>query len=173
MIKKSVFEEELIFGMQRELQAHDKRQGMSNLVKAAENLHSAMEILEEAGLSAQANKVFKILEKIACDEHDAKTPHKPKNPTHVSDRHTKGLTSEKMVKNLSHHGTVFNLADAPDLDVNLKEIAKDITDKGGAFNMAFNVSEDQKADDLLNADIGEEPLEVSEPNPEKTFEDSD
>lgn len=142
MIKKSVFEDELIFGMRRELQAHDKKQGMSNLVKAAEKLHSAMDLLDEAGFSIQADKILAILNKIACDEHDAKGhPHKPKDPTNVSDRHTKGLTSEKMVKNLSHHGTVFNLAD------------------DGA--------------DLLNADIGEEPLEVSEPNPEKTFEDSD
>ena len=143
MIKKSVFEDELIFGMQRELQAHDKKQGMSNLVKAADHLHSALEILEEAGLSTQADKVLGILKKIACDEHDAKGPHKPKNPTNVSDRHTKGLTSEKMVNNLSHHGTVFNMAD------------------------------DGAADDLLNADLAEEPLEVSLPNPEKTFEDSD
>lgn len=141
MIKKSVFEDELIFGMQRELQSHDKKQGMNNLVKAADHLHSALEILDEVGFSAQADKILAILNKIACDQHDAKGPHKPKNPTNVSDRHTKGLTSEKMVKNLSQHGTVFNLAD--------------------------------DGNDLLSADIVEEPLEVSEPNPEKTFEDSD
>lgn len=36
---------------------------------------------------------------------------RPKNPTKVSDRHTKNLTSKKMIKNLKDHGTVFNMAD--------------------------------------------------------------
>lgn len=106
MIKKSVFEEELIHGMQRELHSHNKKQGMNNLVKAADYLHSALEILEEAGFDTQADKVFQILKKIAEDR-----PNKPKDPTKVSDKHTSGLTSEKQVKNLIDHGTVFNMAD--------------------------------------------------------------
>lgn len=36
---------------------------------------------------------------------------KPKDPRKISDPHTKGLTPEKMVKNLLHHGTEFNMAD--------------------------------------------------------------
>lgn len=132
-----------MFGMQRELHTHTKKQGMSNLVKAAEYLHSALDILEENGMRAQADKVLGILNKIASgDEQYANgKPNKPKNPTNVSDSHTKGLTSEKMVKNLEDHGTVFNMAD--------------------------------DGNDVLNAEITEEPLEVSEPDAEKTFEDSD
>lgn len=269
---RSKFEDELMFGMQRELHSEVKKQGMSNLVKAAEYLHSALDILEENGMQAQANKVLTILEKLASpkenkvrqlpsielllqhglkigdlktlsndafararvnkvfrsagisdedmakvigeknimskadvhdilsnqkyseigswitdpnqpigpsdvpnkpqeisfqsqlggmpraedvvfasiaqelglDDNDAKgKPHKPKNPTKVPKSDTHGLTSEKMIANLKHHGTVFNMAD------------------------------DGAADDLLDAEVGEEPLEVSEPNPDKTFEDSD
>src|SRR5271154_1460837 len=69
MIKQAVHEEELIHGMQRELQSHDKKQGMENLVKAADYLHSAMEIFEEAGLTAQADQVLTILAKIAHEKH--------------------------------------------------------------------------------------------------------
>lgn len=143
MIKKSVFEDELIAGMQRELQAHEKKQGMENLVKAADYLHSALEILEESGLTTQADEVLKILSKIAEDNQDAQ--HKrPKNPLKVHDPHTKGLTPDKQVKNLLNHGTPFNMAD------------------------------DGKADDLLNLDIDDKALEVTEaPSSQKDFEDED
>lgn len=139
MIKKSVFENELIAGMQRELRAHDEKQGMNNLVKAAEYLHSAVEIFEEAGMTVKADQVLNILSKIAGDDQDAKKKSK------VHDKHTHGLTSEKMLENLKQHGHVFNMADtAP-------------------------------ADDLLDADIGDEPLEVNEREDsfDKTFEDEE
>ncbi len=147
MIKKSVFDEELIAGMQHELQAHDKKQGIENLVKAADYLHSAMDILEEAGLTAHADQILKILAKIASDEQDARPgqPKHPKNPLKVHDPHTSGLTPKKMVKNILDHGHPLNLTD------------------------------DGKADDLLDADVGgeEAELEVLEKNlmPEMDFED--
>lgn len=143
MIKKSVFEDDLIAGMQRELRSYDKKQGMDNLVKAADYLHSAMEILEEAGLTAKADQILSVLSKIAHDEQDAKgKPRKPKNPTHVSDKHTHGLTPDKMVDNLKNHGIVFNMAD------------------------------DGSADDLLNADVNLE-VHEEESSFDKPFEDSD
>jgi len=136
MIKKSIFEAELIAGMQRELQSHDKKQGMENLVKAADYLHSAIEIFEEAGMTAQADKVLKILAKLATDSNDAK---KKKQPV---DKYTKGLTPEKMLKNLSEHGSVFNMVD------------------------------DNSADDLLNLDINDADLEVNnDVNDDPSFED--
>jgi hypothetical protein len=137
MIKKSIFEDELIRGMQLELQAHDKKQGMQNLVKAAEYLQSALEIFEEAGLNSKADQVLNILEKIALDSNNSKG-----SPHTVNDSHTNGLTPDKMTKNLQQHGTVFNMAD------------------------------DNKSDDLLNAEVKEQPIEVSD-DPNKTFEDSD
>jgi hypothetical protein len=143
MIKQAVHEAELIHGMQRELQSYDKKQGMDSLVKAAEYLHSVIEILEEAGLTAQADQVLTILAKIAIDEHDAKQKsHKP--PAKKTDPHTHGLTPEKMVENLKHHGIVFNL------------------------------SNDGKSDKLLNNDLAvdDNDLEVEEPTTsEKDFED--
>lgn len=66
MIKKAVFENDLILGMQRELQSHDKKVAMASLDQAGEKLHSAMEILEEAGLTAQADQVLSILQKIGA-----------------------------------------------------------------------------------------------------------
>lgn len=246
MIKKSVFENDLIAGMQHELQPFEKRAAVNNLVKAADYLHAAVEIFEEAGMTAKADQVLAILEKIAnkevkempsiralmgagvtqedlanpnsafararvctalrrlgytdkeiknylgdkfLSEEEAadilnpersflqindwfKNPHepigpadvqdkkpeismksllnpplpkadnisfasddndarKPKDPTKVSDSHTKGLTPEKMVANLEGHGTVFNMADdgfADDLlDLDLNEAAVELT----------------------------------------------
>lgn len=241
MIKKSVFEDELIHGMQRELQAHDKKQGMQNLVKAAEYLNAAVEIFEQAGMTAKADQVLRILGKIASPithvrkmpsmkklmdagvtkedllglgkghalskarvntafrslgytdkeiadfigahnmmgEREAelllspessiskiqewiKDPSMPIDPSkpqpgerisfesisqdqqaaHKPNGHTQGLTSEKMVENLKNHGIVFNLTD------------------------------DAAADDIMNVEINDEPLEVMDEDPEKTFEDS-
>ena len=105
-------QDELIFGMQRELQGFEKKEAMNNLVKAADYLQSAMDIFEQAGLTVQADKILKILSKIAEDNQDARgKPRKPKNPETISDRHTKGLTPERMVENLKHNGIVFNMAD--------------------------------------------------------------
>jgi hypothetical protein len=264
MIKKSVFEDDLIAGMQRELRSHDQKEGFKNLDKAVDYLNSAVQILEEAGMNAKADKVLRILGKIALGAgHDTKVKEMPsmkslmekgvtmedlkgvgkgdafskarvntafrrlgytdkeighlighhnlmhekeaadilshdrsfgkikewmKDPTmavdplkpqpgetisftslpsekkslppgedlvfksiaevnslgkQVHDRHTKGLTPEKMLSNLKNHGTEFNMAD------------------------------DGLADDLLNADIDHDPLEVSEEDLEKTFEDAD
>jgi hypothetical protein len=244
MIKKSVFENDLIAGMQRELRSHDQKQGFANLEKAADYLNSAVQILEEAGMTAKADKVLMILAKIATKtdtrvkempslkalvekgvkmedlknlgkgdafskarvntafrrlgytdkeishlighhnlmhEKEAaqllspersfekikewiKDPHAPISHTDpqakdsisftsiaqnlhdslgrpVSDRHTNGLTPEKMTKNLQDHGSVFNLSD------------------------------DGAADDLLNADIDNNNLEVFDED--KPFDNTD
>lgn len=145
MIKKAVYEDDLIAGMQRELQSYEKKQGIENLVKAADYLHSAMEILEEAGLTVQSEAILNILSKIAegrPGEHKHPTP---KNPLKVHDPHTHGLTPEKQVKNLLNHGTPFNMAD-----------------------------DQNSAEDLLNLDIDDKLLEVTEGNSDhKDFEDED
>lgn len=231
MIKKSVFEEELVAGMHKELVKNATNQDSDNLETAVDYLNSAVGIFEDAGMKVQADKVLRILAKmvdmtraqemptikalleagmlpsdvqeistnpiakarinkayrslgfsdkeiasfighhnlmnekdveeltdkdrafgkmwdwmqdpvavpassrlqsgdefnissVANDENDAKKK---------VDRHTKGLTSEKMIKNLKNHGTVFNL-----------------TDDGNA------------ADDMLNLEVGDDGLEVSE-----------
>ena len=103
-------ESEIIAGMQKELIKTASNQETANLGKAVDYLNSAIEIFEDAGLSVQANQVLKIIFKIAAE----------------TDRHTKGLTSDKMVNNLKNHGTVFNLSD-----------------------------DGQAADDMLNAEVGD------------------
>lgn len=177
--------QELIIGMLHELQSHEKKQGMENLVKAADYLHSAIEIFEEAGMTEQADKILKILAKIASDSNGAK--HKEhrlsekelmkwikdpksdereevsyksiakepnangddlvfksildesksddndaKKKKQLSDPHTKGLTSEKMLQNFKENGSWFNMVD------------------------------DNTAEDLLNLDINDADLEVNE-----------
>lgn len=351
MIKKSLFEEELIHGMQRELRGYEKKQGMASLVQAAEYLHSAAQIFEEAGLTAKADQILQILSKIAAthdtkvkmmpslqalmengvtqedlkgigrgdafskarvntafrrlgytdkeiahllgkhnlmseedaaelmnpkgapqrfmswikdptspidpenptpsekfqqnvtqwmkdpgppeefqmqsalppkqlpegedlvfksiaqelgleDDNDAKgKPRKPKNPTNISDRHTKGLTPEKMVENLKHHGTEFNMADDQNVDVPQPKGFDEFYEKWKARHMkeepmeevpptkretpmrppkpdfgdleGLIVMDDAKSDDVLDAEIGEKPLAVHEDSLGKTFEDSD
>lgn len=245
MIKKPVFENELIWGMHQELVEFDKTASSDDLVKAADYLYAALEIFEEAGMTAHADNILNILTKIAIrnsnvtkmpalqalfdagitqedfknfgkgqpfaklkinqalrnvgltddqigeligkenvitekdveeygpsshlgkilrmiEEPEGPVPeakelhpeekidiesiashHKmPKDPRKISDRHTKGLTPEKQVRNLLDHGTQFNLAD------------------------------DGQADDLLNLEINDG-LEVTENkvNPEMDFED--
>lgn len=123
MIKKSVFENEIISGMQKELSSQDFKFGMDNLDKAIDNIHSAINILENCGLIKQADSLINILNKIANIQE-------VKDPRKINDPHTRGLTSEKMVKNLLHHGTTFNMAD------------------------------DNKSEDLLNLDIEDSELEI-------------
>jgi metal-dependent HD superfamily phosphatase/phosphodiesterase len=131
MIKKSVFEDELVAGMQRELVAHEKSEAINNLDKAVEYLHSAVQVFEEAGMNAQADAILHVLLKVA--KGHGKHDHGKKDP------HTFGLDSEKMIKNLSRHGTEFNMVD------------------------------DGGIDDLLDADMNGEDLDIFEAD----FEDMD
>ncbi len=125
-MKKSLFADELATGMMNELKPEIVKQASVNLVKAVDYLNTDFEILDEAGFKSQADKILDILNKIGNN-----------------DTHTKGLTSEKMVKNLLDHGTEFNMAD------------------------------DGQSDDLLNLDVMDDGLEVSEDKdgPEMDFED--
>jgi len=173
MIKKSIFEDEIISGMQRKLAEAEVEQGMGSVEKAVDYLNSAMSIFEDAGMYSKADQILSILVRIAQSKGSEKIrkmlnevlhpvkeikdepeeeeisyesllkPEKdleeePKgefiNMTSVAkakfnpkrklskdpkrlDRHTKGLTPEKMVKNLLHHGTEFNLSDDGNIDL--------------------------------------------------------
>lgn len=65
MIKKNLFADELAAGMERELQPFEKKAAATSLVDAVDYLHSAVEIFEEAGMTAKADQVLAILAKIA------------------------------------------------------------------------------------------------------------
>lgn len=118
MIKKSIFEEELIDGMHRQLIKQAVQQESDNLEKAADYLNSAAEIFEDVGMNKSADQILIILAKIA-------QKHQHKN----MDRHTKNLTSEKMMSNLKDHGTVFNLSDDGQMgNLNVGEDALEVSD---------------------------------------------
>ncbi len=145
MIKKSVFENEIIENMQKELVlSTEQADGINNLNKAVDYLQAAMETFEESGLQKQSEAILQILGKMAGRHMKPHKNRKPKDPRKINDPHTKGLTPEKMVANLLHHGTEFNMTD----------------DATGI-------------DDLLNADIDAATLEVSDAdNPSEIgFED--
>lgn len=271
MINKSVFEQDLIAGMQQELRKQAATSDPPNLVEAGECLHAALEILEEAGMQRQADQILNIMQKIAVEhrpshemvslqklmehgvtyddlqdlrrgdhaakvkvnlalrkmgldteqiaktigqhnvlsEHDLgsytklmswmKDPtqvdegpvqpgqtvtmesmpekeepevisfesiatRKPSRPGKVSDIHTKKLTPAKMVENLKHHGTEFNMPDLSwaDFDPELAE-ALDLQ----------NADQTQEIDTSLDwdLDLSDDMLEVDIPQPLEDFED--
>lgn len=106
MIKKSIFEDELVQNMHNELVKKAHNIETDNLDKAVDYLNSAADIFDSVGLTKNADQVLSVLTKIAKSGKK-----KPKDPKKISDRHTKGLTPEKMVKNLKNHGHPMNLAD--------------------------------------------------------------
>lgn len=64
IMAKSLFEDELIAGMEKQLRKQGSAERPS-LVKAAECLHAALEILEEQGMTARADQVLQFLQKLA------------------------------------------------------------------------------------------------------------
>lgn len=292
-MNKKIYEDDLFVEMQKELQKQAST-GQPNLIKAAECLHSAMEIFEETGLQARANDILNILFKIAqqevkknsvqkmppiaslmeagftqrdlhefskgnpiaraklnlilrdlgisnahvakflghnfLTEEEAKTlldpnrsfgkinewisnPNSPTDPNNVQPGETleisglseksnplqdsdevlkfksiakknKNLSSEKMVKNLKEHGTVFNMADdnfAADQAYAswLKKIQKpekfskeDIDPELSGLLDVDSFDIDASDDDLLNLEITEDSLEVFDKEiPLEDFED--
>lgn len=154
MIKKSVFENELIAEMQRELTVNEQSAAINNLDKAVECLHSAVEVFEEAGMQAQADAILNILLKIA--QRRVK-----------KDRHTAGLTSEKIVSNLLDHGTEFNMANDDEsindlLSADLDQPESLDEDYKKLLELGLVQTDNDNVDDLLNANFETDELEVSD-----------
>lgn len=126
MIKKSVFENEIISNMQKELLANDKSVAINKLDVAVDYLHSAIDIFESFGMQSQADATLNILLKIAKKHKKV-------------DRHTKGLDSKKMLSNLMDHGTEFNLAD----DATLSDLLDaDVSEEDLNFLKRFDLADD-------------------------------
>jgi hypothetical protein len=102
---KPKLENEIVELMHQQLVKKASNQDLSDITQAVDYVNSAIDVLETSGFTAHADQLLHILHKIATKHR------KPKNPTKVSDSHTKKLTSDKMVKNLKNHGTVFNMPD--------------------------------------------------------------
>lgn len=87
-----------------------------------------------------------------------------------NDRHTKGLTPEKMVANLKDHGTEFNLAD---ILYHSKNIGRDDVDPELADLLdieSFDI--DASDDELMGMEVKEDSLEVFDNETEmQDFED--
>ena len=273
-MKREFLDDELIFGMSQELvkQASDEQ---PNLVKAAECLHAALEILEEQGLHSRADQVLQLLEKIAqqnaapikkeakihsmqqlmeagvtqrdlkefargnpmataklnlvlrklgLSDHELskflgpgkvmsedaarkaispnepgsllqglapeagealefmslavkKKPKNPGRPDKIKDWHTQGLTPEKEIANIKHHGTPFNMANDGNCAVDVPPPIKNLTkeDMEADFADLLNSSTfdiDASDDELMGMEIKEDSLEVSENDlPLEDFED--
>lgn len=131
MIKKSIFEDEIISGMQIKLAKKDVEQEISSITTAIDYLNSAAEIFEDMGLVKSSDQIIDILYKVA----------KLQDLRKINDFHTKNLTPEKMVKNLLHHGTQFNMAD------------------------------DQKSEDLLNSVVDDNIDVIEDEDKFQSFED--
>lgn len=134
--------EELVAGMHKELVKNAASQDRDGVEKAVDYLNSAIDIFEDAGMQVQADQVLRILFKIADDANDAKK--KSKDPRKLNDPHIRGLTPEKQIANLKHHGTVFNMTDDGQDNNDLEEL------------------DNASADDLLSLDISDGAMEVSE-----------
>jgi hypothetical protein len=88
-----------------------------------------------------------------------------------SDKHTNKLTSEKMIANLKNHGTVFNMAD-DGMDINDTNFDPEIAAilDGNDADDLYN-TDLQNAEDLLDIDLVDDVLEVTDPQPLEDFED--
>lgn len=63
-MSKSLFEDELVSSMERQLRKQGSAEKPS-LTKAADCLHAALEIFEEQGMTARADQVLQLLQKLA------------------------------------------------------------------------------------------------------------
>jgi hypothetical protein len=93
MIKKSIYKDEIIAEMQKQLFANtDQSKAIDSLPEAINMLHSAADLLDDVGLSKHSNKIFTLLTKIAnSDQLDSND-------------------DELNVKDSFHLGKEFNLA---------------------------------------------------------------
>lgn len=144
MIKKSVFEEELIAGMHHHLVKQAKQEEYDHLEKAADYLNSAAEIFEDMGMNKNADRVLMILAKIAQKHQHEK-----------SDRHTKGLTPERMVNNLKQHGHPMNVADDHLADTEIEDTLE-VSDG----ESELHDFEDERNDSFHSHAIGHQPHSV-------------
>lgn len=104
-------------------------EGLSKVASAIDHLNIAAEMFDDLGLYREAEHATALLEVIAKKKQKSKKYKKPskkskskKKPsksksTPDSDPSTSGLTSDKMLENLSHKGWVFNADDYDNLEV--------------------------------------------------------
>ena len=163
-----------------------KKREWKIVVKAADYLQAAAEIFEEQGLTKQADQILRVLLKIA-HEHKTHKPgdviefkslkHQPNKPGDVIDFESL-LKGEKPSKSKDEDVIEFESLLSDDQDARKRKLKdrhipkspEQMAHNYEQFGWAFNMSDDGKADDMLNLDIKEEdPLEVVDE--EKDFEE--
>jgi hypothetical protein len=103
MIKKSVFEDELIDGMQQNLQ--EQADQPSDLLEAVDQLNVAAEILEDEGMTIIADDILGVLIKVA--KYSIKRREKP-HFTSSLERLQGSSGMERMRSNYESHGDPFS-----------------------------------------------------------------
>jgi hypothetical protein len=191
---------EIAFGMQQEMQKQAAAKRPS-LVQAAECLHSALEILEGTGLQKSADKVLNLLEKIA-EEHYAPDAEPQSLPLHqlmaagltqrdlrefskgslyatakvnlvlrgmgMSSYEMGGVIGTDKVMSEEEAQQIINPNETIELLSSAKKKVRNIN-KQADESPIFNLDAD---DDLLDADIGDDMLEVIDKRiPFEDFED--
>lgn len=75
MFKSSSFEEEIYRSMEKQLVSSqlEETHGFNKLAKAADYLHAAAEIFEQAGMIQEATEITKVLQSMATDQLSAET----------------------------------------------------------------------------------------------------
>jgi len=109
--------------------------------------------------SAPKDEPGEVFEFKSLAQKKTKTP----RPDKISDRHTKGLTPEKMVKNLEQHGHPLNLADDQLMDIPLRpsKLTKEDVDVDFADLLdveSFDI--DASDDELMGIQVADDSLEV-------------
>lgn len=177
-MSKSLFEDELMSGMESQLRKQAAADKPAALSKAAECLHAALEIFEEHGMTARADQVLKLLQKLA-QTNDARTD-VMKMPTPKAlmeagltqrDMHefAKGSPIAKAKFNLVLRGLGFSDHHIGNIigktNVMSEDDAKQIIDPNRSFSKIYDFMKDPTAPvDPMNPQPGEEIAIRSLPN---------
>lgn len=137
---KKTFEDEISLGMEQEMQKQASAKRPS-LVKAAECLHSALEILEGTGLQKSAEKVLNLLEKIA-EEHYA--PPAPAQSLPLHQLMAAGLT-QRDLREFSK-GSLYATAK---INLVLRSLGMSDFDMGGVIG-SDKVMSEEEAQKIIN-----------------------
>lgn len=128
MIKKSVFEDEIISNMQKELTKTAQSEAIQSLDKAVDDVNSAIVLFEDLGMTAQADQLLNVLVKIA-----------KKGKKDKSDKFLNLLLKEK---------NAFDFLDGPGVN----ELVEEDLENGASCHDVPSYEQDT---DLLAADFSE------------------
>jgi hypothetical protein len=137
MFNKKSSEQEILESMEENLISNfleKESKPLNKLDSAINHINIAAELFDDIGLTAEAEAITGFLEKFAKVKKKVKKT--------KSDAASKGLTSEKMVKNLKEKGWVFNADD----DINNVDIEQPATFEKDYQNWLKNKTDKENED---------------------------